>query len=62
MCPKEFALHSGKPEKTIKLILKGESSITADMAVLIENVTKIPANYWMNHQRDYDEYIASVNH
>ena len=62
MGPKEFALRSGKPEKTITAILKGESSITADMAVLFENVTKIPANYWMNHQRDYDEYLARDKH
>ena len=58
MGPKEFALRTGKPEKTIIAVLNGESAITADMAVLFENVTKIPANFWMNHQRGYDEYIA----
>ncbi len=60
MGPKEFALRAGKPEKTITAILKGNSSITADMAVQFENVTKIPAHFWMNHQRGYDEYIARV--
>lgn len=58
MGPKEFALRTGKPEKTITAILKGNSSITPDMAVQFENVTKIPAHFWMNHQRGYDEYIA----
>lgn len=58
MGPKEFALRSAKPEKTITAILKGTSSITSDMAVQFENVTKIPAHFWMNHQRGYDEYIA----
>lgn len=58
MGPKEFALRTGKPEKTIIAVLKGESSITPDMAVQFENVTKIPANFWMNHQRGFDEYIA----
>lgn len=58
MGPKEFALRIGKPEKTITAILKGDSSITPDMAVQFENVTKIPAHFWMNHQRSYDEYIA----
>ena len=58
MGPKEFALRTGKPEKTIIAILKGDSSITPDMAVQFENVTRIPANFWMNHQRGYDEYIA----
>ncbi len=56
----EFALRSGKPEKTIIAILKGESSITPDMAVQFENVTRIPAHYWMNHQRLYDEYLARL--
>jgi len=58
MGPKEFALRTGKPEKTITAILKGDSSITPDMAVQFENVTKIPAHFWMNHQRGYDEYMA----
>lgn len=58
MGPKEFALRTGKPEKTIIAVLNGKSSITPDMAVQFENVTKIPANFWMNHQRSYDEFIA----
>ena len=58
MGPKEFALRTGKPEKTIIAVLKGESSITPDMAVQFENVTRIPAHFWMNHQRGYDEYLA----
>lgn len=60
MGPKEFALRTGKPEKTITAILKGDSSITADMAVQFENVTKIPAHFWLNSQRSYDEYLARV--
>ncbi|MES2455244.1 MAG: ImmA/IrrE family metallo-endopeptidase [Bacteroidota bacterium] len=58
MGPKEFALRTGKPEKTITALLKGESSITPDMAVQFESVTKIPVHFWMNHQRSYDEYIS----
>ena len=58
MGPKEFALRTDKPEKTIIAVLKGEGSITLDMAVQFESVTKIPANFWMNHQRSYDEYIS----
>ncbi|WP_343669078.1 HigA family addiction module antitoxin [Chitinophaga sp.] len=58
MGPKEFALRTGKPEKTIIAIIKGDSSITPDMAVQFESVTRIPANFWMNHQRHYDEFLA----
>lgn len=58
MGPKEFAVRTGKPEKTIIAVLKGESSITPDMALLFESVTRIPAHFWMNSQRNYDEYLA----
>ena len=60
MGPKEFALRTGKPDKTITAILNGDSSITPDMAVQFEAVTQIPAHFWINHQKSYDEYIARV--
>ena len=60
MGPKEFALRTGKPEKTIIAVMSGKSAITPDMAVQFEQVTLIPANFWMNHQRGYDEFIARV--
>ncbi|MGB0932014.1 MAG: HigA family addiction module antitoxin [Chitinophagales bacterium] len=55
MGAKEFAVRTGKPEKTITAILNGTSSITSDMAVKFENVLKIPARYWLRHQAGYDE-------
>jgi HTH-type transcriptional regulator/antitoxin HigA len=58
MGPKEFAIRSGKPEKTIIGILKGESSITPEMAVLFESVLKIPARFWIKRQYAFDEYKA----
>lgn len=58
MGPKEFAIRTGKPEKTITAVLKGSSAITPEMAILFENVLKIPARFWMENQREYDEYVA----
>jgi addiction module HigA family antidote len=58
MGPKEFAIRTEKPEKTIIAIIKGKSSITADMAVQFEHVLKIPAHFWLNIQRSYDEFVA----
>lgn len=58
MGPKEFAVRTAKPEQTINAVLKGRSAITPDMAVQFESVTKIPAHFWMNSQRSYDEYKA----
>jgi HTH-type transcriptional regulator / antitoxin HigA len=58
MGPKEFAIRSGKPEKTVIAILNGNSSITPEMAVQFEHVLKIPAHFWLNMQSAYDEYVA----
>ena len=58
MGPKEFAVRTGKPEKTVIAILNGNSSITPEMAVQFEHVLKIPAHFWLNMQLAYDEFIA----
>ncbi|HNF86668.1 MAG TPA: HigA family addiction module antitoxin, partial [bacterium] len=55
---KEFAIRTDKPEKTIIAVIKGDSAITPDMAVQFEQVLKIPAHFWLNRQRQYDESIA----
>ncbi|MBD5304092.1 MAG: HigA family addiction module antidote protein [Bacteroides sp.] len=55
---KEFATRVSKPEKTIIAVLKGNSSITPDMAVAFEMVTKIPADMWLRLQKNYDEFLA----
>lgn len=60
MSRKEFALRTGKPEKTIVAVLQGSSSITPEMAILFENVTKIPAHFWINKQARYNEYKARL--
>jgi plasmid maintenance system antidote protein VapI len=60
MSNKEFALRTGKPEKTIVAVLKGESSVTPEMAILFENTTKIPASFWINKQARYNEYRARL--
>ncbi len=60
MSVKEFAIRTSKPEKTINAILKGSSSITSDMAVAFENVTAIPARFWMQKQQNYNEYLSRL--
>lgn len=60
MSVKEFAIRTSKPEKTINAILKGSSSITSDMAVAFENVTAIPAHFWMQKQQNYNEYVSRL--
>ncbi len=58
MDPKEFAIRTGLSEEYIVAVINGDSPITGDVAIQFENVTKIPAHFWMNGQRLYDEYLA----
>jgi addiction module HigA family antidote len=58
MDSKEFALRTGKPEKTISQVLNGKSSITPEMAVRFETVLGIPAHFWLQRQSNYDEALA----
>jgi len=62
MGAKEFAVRTGKPEKTISDVLNEKSNITPEMAVLFEQVLKIPTHFWMNRQRSYDEFIARIEY
>ena len=55
---KEFAVRVSKPEKTIFAVIGGSSSITTEMAVSFEAVTKIPASFWLRKQQMYDEYMV----
>ena len=54
----EFAEYTGNPETIINAVLNGKSDITSDLAVQFENVTRIPAHFWLNSQKNYDEYRA----
>lgn len=58
MSIKEFALRATKPEKTIIAVINGNSSITSEMAISFESVTKIPASFWLRNQALYDEYTV----
>ena len=54
MSVKEFAIRSGKAEKTVIDIIKGRASITPEMSLLIEYVTGMSADVLLNWQTKYD--------
>lgn len=62
MTNKELALRSNKPEKTISKVVNGTSALTPAMAIAFETVLGLPAQFWMNLQRDFDETSARLNH
>lgn len=57
----EFATRTGKPEQTVTAIMKCKSAVTPDMAVVFEDVLRIPARYWLTSQKNYDEYQARLH-
>lgn len=61
MSVREFAILSAKPEGTILSIIQGNSPITPDLAVIFENITQIPARFWINRQRIYDESLSQYH-
>jgi addiction module HigA family antidote len=54
----ELALRTGRPKKTISEIVNGLTAITPETALQLESVFRIPANFWIKRQSQYDEFIA----
>ena len=54
----ELAERTGRHRKTINEIIKGKSSITPETAIQLEKVLGIPASFWNNRQKHYDEWLA----
>ena len=57
LSPAEFAEFFDKSFKPINDVINGKTAINQDLAVLFETATKIPAHFWLNSQRDYDEFM-----
>ncbi len=39
-------------------IAHGNGTVTADIALALEKVTKIPAHIWLKRQKGYDDYMS----
>src|SRR4051812_41650465 len=58
MSQAELAQRMGRPLKTINEIIKGKAAITADTALQLEKVLRIPASFWNNAECTYREALA----
>ena len=56
----ELARRMGRPNKTINEIVKGKTTITPETALQLELVLDIPASFWNNREKRYQEYLAKV--
>jgi len=58
MSQSELAERSGRPIKTINEIVHGKAAITAETALQLEKILGVPASFWNNRERQYQEFMA----
>jgi HTH-type transcriptional regulator / antitoxin HigA len=58
MLPAELASEMGYPLNTIVEIITGEGRITPEIATQLERVLGISANFWLDYERGYREWLA----
>ena len=61
MTQAELADRTGRPRKTINEIVKGKAQITAETAIQLERALGVPAGFWNNLERQYQETIARID-
>ncbi|NET04077.1 MAG: HigA family addiction module antidote protein [Symploca sp. SIO2B6] len=60
MTQAELAERMGRPKKTISEIINGKAALTPDTALQLELVLGIPASFWNNLERNYQEALARL--
>ena len=58
MSQAELAKRMGRPTKTINEIIQGKTAITAETAVQLEQVLRIPASFWLTREQQHREFLA----
>ncbi len=56
----ELACRTGMPERTISEIITGSAAINAETAHKFERALGIPASFWNNLVRNYQESLARL--
>ncbi|HUX07444.1 MAG TPA: HigA family addiction module antitoxin [Acidobacteriota bacterium] len=60
MSQTELAQRIGKHKKTINAIVKCKQEITPETALQLEKALGVPASFWNNRQKRYDEFLAKA--
>ena len=58
MSQKEFAERMDLSEKHISKLINGEAQLTSDVAVRLEMVLGVPAQFWSKLEANYREKLA----
>ena len=62
MSQAELAERMGRPLKTINEIIKGKEAISPTTAVQLERVLGIPADFWLERERQYLQALTAIAH
>lgn len=57
----ELAQRISRPEKTISEIINGTSAITPETAIQLERALGVPASFWNNLEKNFQEQKARIN-
>lgn len=60
MTQAELAKRTDRPEKTISEIVNGTASITPETAIQFERALGVPASFWNNLEKNYQEIKAKI--
>ena len=61
MSQKEFAVRMDMPEKHIDKLISGDIQLTPEIAAKLEAVLGVPAEFWNNREKTYEEKVAKIN-
>jgi addiction module HigA family antidote len=56
----EFAESMGISLEAANELLTGKTSITPEIAMLLEKVVGVPAGFWMERERNYEEELKAI--
>ncbi len=58
MTQEDFAFRLGIPPKNLSLLIKGEQSLSIDIAAKLSRMQGTTVDYWLGLQKAYDEKIT----
>lgn len=56
----DFAKRLNMTPKDLSLLIKGEQSLSTDMAMKLSRMTRTSETYWLNLQSAYDAVVAEL--
>lgn len=60
MSQTELARLMNRPIKMVNEIIQGKAAITAETALQLEQVLRIPASFWLKREEQYREALARL--